>query len=173
MTNYKQRLSKINTFIFDIDGVMTTGLVLLTPEGDMLRSMHVKDGYALYLATRKKYRIAIISGGSSQSVIKRFTTLGISDVFLGVSNKLAVFEKYIREHNIDPEEVLYMGDDIPDYEVMCKVGLSACPADAAEEIKEVATYISPVKGGMGCVRDVLEQVMKIHGTWFNEDGLHW
>lgn len=173
MTTYKQLLSTVDTFIFDIDGVMTNGIVLLTSDGDMLRSMHVKDGYALHLAARKGYRMAIISGGSSQSVIKRFTTLGIHDIYLGVSNKLAVFEAYAAKHQIDPQNVLYMGDDIPDYEVMSKVGLPVCPADAAEEIKHISKYISHFKGGEGCVRDVMEQVMKVHGTWFNDDGFHW
>lgn len=173
MTNYKQLLSTINTFIFDIDGVMTDGVVLITSDGDMLRSMHVKDGYALHLAVRKGYRIAIISGGTSQSVKYRFDTLGIKDIFLGISNKLAVFHQYVADNKLDPGKILYMGDDIPDYEVMREVGLAACPADAAEEIKQIATYISPVNGGHGCVRDVLEQVMKIHGTWFDDDGFHW
>lgn len=173
MTSYKQLLSTIKTFIFDVDGVMTNGIVLLTSDGDMLRSMHVKDGYALHLAARKGYRMAIISGGSSDSVIKRFTTLGINDIFLGVSNKLAVFNEYIAKNDIDPATVLYMGDDIPDYEVMSKVGLPVCPADAAEEIKQISKYISGIRGGEGCVRDILEQVMKIHGTWFDDDGFHW
>lgn len=173
MGNYKQLLSSIDTFIFDIDGVMTSGIVLLTTDGDMLRSMHVKDGYALHLAARKGYRIAIISGGSSASVNNRFTTLGIIDVFLGVSNKIAVFNQYIKDNGLDPSQVLYMGDDIPDYEVMLQSGVSACPADAAEEIKGISTYISPHKGGEGCVRDVIEQVLKIRGDWLNDDGFHW
>ena len=173
MTNYKQLLSAIDTFIFDVDGVMTDGTVLITPEGDMLRSMHVKDGYALHLAVRKGYRIAIISGGTSQSVKHRFDTLGIHDVFLGISNKLAVFRKYMEDNKLQQSQILYMGDDIPDWEVMREAGIAACPADAAEEIKQIATYISSTKGGHGCVRDVIEQVMKIHGTWFNDDGFHW
>lgn len=173
MTNYKQLLASINTFIFDVDGVMTNGVVMIMPDGDMLRSMHVKDGYALNLAARKGYRMAIISGGTSDSVKHRFKTLGINDIYLGISNKLAVFKQYVQENGLDPQHILYMGDDIPDYEVMREVGLSACPADAAEEIKQVATYISPFKGGEGCVRDVMEQVMKIHGNWFDDDGFHW
>ncbi len=173
MTNYKQLLASINTFIFDVDGVMTNGVVMIMPDGDMLRSMHVKDGYALNLAARKGYRMAIISGGTSDSVKHRFKTLGINDIYLGISNKLAVFNQYVQDNGLDPQRILYMGDDIPDYEVMRVVGLSACPADAAEEIKQVATYISPFKGGEGCVRDVMEQVMKIHGNWFDDDGFHW
>ncbi len=173
MGNYKQLLSSIRTFIFDIDGVMTNGTVLLTQDGDMLRSMHVKDGYALHLAARKGYRIGIISGGSSASVLNRFTTLGITDVFLGISNKLAVFDKYLIDNDLEPSQVLYMGDDIPDYEVMQKVGIAACPADAAVEIKSISSYISSHKGGEGCVRDVIEQVLKMQGHWLNDDGFHW
>ncbi len=173
MTNYKQLLSSVQTFIFDVDGVMTNGIVLLTPDGELLRSMNVKDGYALQLAVRKGYRIAIISGGNSEAVRKRFTGLGVNDIYLGVGNKLGVYRQYIEDNNIDPKSILYMGDDIPDYEVMEEVGVPACPADAAEEIKSISKYISSFKGGYGCARDVIEQVMKVHGTWFDEDGFHW
>ncbi len=173
MGNYKTLLASIDTFIFDIDGVMTNGIVLITPENDMLRSMHVKDGYALNLAARKGYRLAIISGGSSASVIYRFTTLGVKDIFLGVSNKIKVFNQYMKDNKLDPSQVMYMGDDIPDYEVMRQVGFAACPADAAEEIKAISTYISPRNGGEGCVRDVIEQVLKMRGDWLNDDGFHW
>ncbi len=173
MTNYKQLLEKINTFIFDVDGVMTRGIVLLTPQGEMLRSMNVKDGYALQLAVRKGYRIIIISGGSCESVRQRFLLLGVKDVHLGVGNKLKVFQKIIQEEQLDPDRILYMGDDVPDYKVMREVGVPACPADAVEEIKSVSRYVSSFGGGNGCVRDVIEQVMKVHGTWFDDDGFHW
>jgi len=173
MTNYKQLLKDVRTFIFDVDGVMTNGLVLLTAEGEMLRSMNVKDGYILQLAVKKGYRIIIISGGSCEAVRRRFTLLGLKDIHLGCSNKVEVFEKVIAENGIDPAGVLYMGDDIPDYEVMKKVGVPACPADAVEEIKAISKYISSRKGGEGCVRDVIEQVMKVHDNWLHEDGFHW
>lgn len=173
MTNYKQLLSSVKTFVFDVDGVMTSGTVLLTLDNEMLRSMNVKDGYALQLAVRKGYHIMIISGGNCKAVRARFSLLGIKDIFLGVSNKLEVFNKYINQKKIQPKEILYMGDDIPDFPVMKLVGVPACPADAAEEIKGISKYISSYKGGEGCVRDVIEQVMKIHGTWFNDDGFHW
>ncbi len=173
MTNFKQLLSNINTFIFDVDGVMTSGIVLLSPGGEMLRSMNVKDGYALQLAVRKSYRIIIISGGSCESVRHRFQILGIDDVYLGVGNKLKLFEKLLADNQLDAKQVLYMGDDIPDYKVMKKAGVPACPADAVEEIKAISKYISSFEGGKGCVRDVLEQVMKVHGTWFDDDGFHW
>ncbi len=173
MTNYKQLLSSVQTFIFDVDGVMTNGIVLLTPDGELLRSMNVKDGYAIQLAVKKGYRIAIISGGNSEAVWKRFSTLGVKDIYLGIGNKLEVYQQFIEENNIDPKGILYMGDDIPDYEVMAQVGVPACPSNAAEEIKSISRYISSFKGGYGCARDVIEQVMKVHGTWFNEDGFHW
>ncbi len=171
--NYKQLLKNINTFIFDVDGVMTNGLIFLGPGGEMLRNMNVKDGYALQLAVRKGYRIIIISGGSSESVRQRFEQLGIEEIHLGIGHKNKVFDELIRKYDIDPDRVLYLGDDIPDYEVMARVGIAACPADAVEEIKTISKYISPFKGGEGCVRDVLEQVMKIQDVWFDEDGFHW
>lgn len=171
--NYKQLLKNINTFIFDVDGVMTNGIIFLGPGGEMLRNMNVKDGYALQLAVRKGYRIIIISGGNSESVRQRFEQLGVEEIHLGIGHKNKVFDELIRKYDIDPDRVLYLGDDIPDYEVMARVGIAACPADAVEEIKAISKYISPFKGGEGCVRDVLEQVMKIQDVWFDEDGFHW
>lgn len=173
MTNYKQLLKNVKTFIFDVDGVMTNGIVYLGAGGELIRNMNVKDGYALQLAVRKGYRIIIISGGNSEAVRKRFELLGVKEIFLGVSRKITVFENIISKYNINPDEILYMGDDIPDYEVMSKVGVPACPSDAVEEIKSVSKYISSFGGGEGCVRDVLEQVMKVQDTWFDDDGFHW
>ncbi|MFO7873054.1 MAG: 3-deoxy-D-manno-octulosonate 8-phosphate phosphatase [Bacteroidales bacterium] len=173
MTNYKQLLADIDTFVFDVDGVMTNGIVLLSPDGEMLRSMYVRDGYALQLAVRKGYRIIIITGGSCETVRKRFLLLGVKDIHLGVGNKLQVFDEIIEKDKLDPSTMLYMGDDIPDYAVMKKVGVAACPADAAEEIKAVSAYISSYEGGRGCVRDVIEQVMKVHGCWFDKESLSW
>ena len=173
MANYKAKLKHIKTIIFDIDGVMTDGNVLLTPDGDMLRTMNVKDGYALHVAVKKGYRIIILSGGHSQSVKTRFTGLGIDEIYLGIGNKLEVYHKIVADGKLNPAEILYMGDDIPDYKVMQEVGLAACPADAAQEIKRISHYISPYNGGNGCVRDILEQLMKVQNTWFNDDGFHW
>jgi len=173
MSNYKALLAGIDTFIFDVDGVMTDGIVLLTPDGQMLRSMNVKDGYALQLAVKKGYRIIIITGGNSEAVRQRFQGLGIKEVYLAIGNKLKVFHEIVKRDNLKMENILYMGDDIPDYEIMREVGVAACPADAAQEIKHISKYISPVPAGKGCARDVLEQVMKVQDKWFDEDGLHW
>ena len=173
MSNYKERLQKINTFVFDYDGVLTDGTVILMSNGEALRTANVKDGYALQLAMKKGYRIAIISGAYSESVRKRFESLKVSDVFLGIEKKIEVFDSYLAKHEIATEQVLFMGDDIPDYEIMKKAGVPTCPADAAEEIKSLATYISHHSGGHGCVRDVIEQVLKIQGKWMNDDACHW
>ncbi|HOP14672.1 HAD-IIIA family hydrolase [Lentimicrobium sp.] len=173
MTNYKEDLTGITTFIFDYDGVLTNGVVLITNSGDQLRTGHVKDGYALQLAIKSGYRVAVISGGYSESMRHRCNALKLTDVFLGVENKIKVFEDYIQDIGVSPNEVLYMGDDIPDYQVMLRVGMPVCPADAAEEIRKISRYISHFNGGEGCVRDVIEQVMKIQGKWMNGNAFHW
>jgi len=172
--NYKENLKNIKTFIFDYDGVISDGKVwVIDEERDQVRSSNVKDGYALHYAIRKGYRIAIISGGKGESMRIRLKNLGITDVFQAVRDKMVVFENYCAEHKIDPKTVLYMGDDIPDLIVMQNVGIATCPADAVPEIKEVSHYISHQKGGEGCVRDVIEQVMKVHGDWMAEDAVFW
>ncbi len=173
MSNYKSLLKNINTFIFDYDGVLTDGTVILQPDGEALRTANVKDGYALQLAVKKGYNVAIISGGISASMNKRFEALRIKDFFLGVENKLEVLRNYMTEKNIKPENILYMGDDIPDYKVMKEVGVPCCPADATPEIKSISKYISDKGGGKGCVRDVIEQTLKIQEKWMNEDGFKW
>lgn len=173
MSNYKDKLHKITTFIFDYDGVLTDGTVFPTTDGDMMRAANVKDGYALQLAVKKGYRIAIISGGKSISMEQRMKALNIKDVFLAVSNKKEVFDKYVTDNNLKTEEILYMGDDIPDYELLQIVGVSCCPSDAAEEILETVDYISHKPGGKGAVRDVLRQVMKLQRKWFDQEAFHW
>jgi len=173
MSNYKEKLLKVNTFIFDYDGVLTNGTVILMSDGDALRTANVKDGYAMQLAIKKNYRIAIISGGYSESIKRRFDSLKVKDVFLGVDKKIDVFNNYLDEHKLEQENVLFMGDDIPDYEIMLKAGVPTCPADAAEEIKGKAIYISHFPGGQGCVRDIIEQVLKVQGKWMNDDTYHW
>jgi len=173
MANYKALLTKVNTFIFDYDGVMTDGKLMLQHDGQPLRTANVKDGYALQLAVRLGYRVVVISGGISKSVENRFESLRIKDVFLGVSNKFEVFEKYIADNNLNTENIVYMGDDIPDFKVMKRVGVPVCPADAVEEIKDISIYISDKTGGHGCVRDIIEQVLKVQGKWMTEEAFLW
>jgi len=163
--SYKEIMPQITTFILDVDGVLTNGIVTIFPDGEMVRNMNIKDGYALKTAVLAGYNVCIISGGTNEAVRKRFKGLGITDVYLGAHNKLEQFEEYTNLHNLKPENILYMGDDIPDYPVMKKVGLPCCPKDAAPEIQNISKYISQKKGGNGCVRDVIEQVLKVQGKW--------
>ncbi|MDZ7741716.1 MAG: HAD hydrolase family protein [Bacteroidota bacterium] len=173
MTTYKELLKNINTFILDYDGVMTNGIVILTESDEPLRTANVKDGYAIQLAIKKGYRIAVISGGKSRTIHKRLSALKVTDIFLGANNKLKIFEDYVMKHKLGMDNVLYMGDDIPDYTIMKEVGVATCPADAAEEIKAVSHYISHYKGGEGCVREIIEQVMKVQGKWMDTDAHEW
>lgn len=173
MANYKELLSSITTFIFDFDGVMTDGGVIMSNEGEPLRITNVKDGYALQLARRMGYRVAVISGAKADSMMQRLKMLKVEDVFLGVRDKKQVYMDYVEKYGLTHEEILFMGDDIPDHELMKMAGVSTCPADAAEEIKSMACYISHLPGGRGCVRDVIEQVMKVQGKWMNDGQWHW
>jgi len=163
------KLKDITTFIFDVDGVLTDGSVFVTEAGDQCRTFNTKDGYALQLAVKCMYNVVVITGGRSEGVRHRLNSLGITDVFLGAHVKLDIFENYIAENHIDRANVLYMGDDIPDIDIMKVVGLPTCPTDSAEEVKAVSQYISPALGGRGCVRDVIEKVMKIQGKWMSEN----
>lgn len=165
MLNFKQKLNSITTFMFDIDGVLTDGKVLVMESGEMVRNLNSKDGYALHMAVSKGYRIAIISGGNNVAVKNVLKRTGIEDVFIGQHDKLGCYTEYTTAQGLKDEEVLFMGDDLPDHEVMSRVGIAACPADAAQEIKEICIYVSPKKGGEGSVRDVIEQVMKAQGKW--------
>jgi len=163
--SYKEILHQITTFVFDVDGVLTDGIINIMTNGDLIRQMNVKDGYAMKTAIDKGYNIAIISGGNNEGVKKRLNGLGIQDVYLEIHNKLEIFNKYCKQNDINPENVLYMGDDIPDAEVMQMVGLSCAPQDADSEIQQIAKYISQKKGGKGCVRDVIEQVLRVQNNW--------
>lgn len=165
MENFKQKLTRIKTILLDIDGVLTNGQVFFMENGEFVRNMNSKDGYALQLAVKKGYRLAIISGGNSQAVKKALETLGIQDIFLSQHDKLQCYKDYINEFDLKEEEILYMGDDLPDYEVMQRVGIATCPFNAANEIKDISMYISNRNGGEGCVRDIVEQVMRSQGTW--------
>ena len=165
--SYKQLLSKITTFIFDVDGVLTNGMLTIMPDGELVRHMNVKDGYAMKIALAKGFKVCIISGGTNQAVKSRLAALGISDIYLGAHDKIKQYNEIVKNYNLKPENVLYMGDDIPDLPVMQQIGLPTCPNDAVPEVQEAAKYISNIKGGEGCVRDVIEQVLKVQGKWNN------
>ena len=163
--SYKEIMNDITTFIFDVDGVLTDGTVHVSQTGEMLREMNIRDGFAMKAAIESGYNVCIISGGSNEGVRIRLRNLGITDIHLGSPDKVETFKEYIDIYNIKPEQVLYMGDDIPDYHVMKLVGLPTCPQDASPEIKEISNYISHKNGGKGAVRDVIEQVMKVQEKW--------
>jgi 3-deoxy-D-manno-octulosonate 8-phosphate phosphatase (KDO 8-P phosphatase) len=163
--SYKEYLADITTLIFDVDGVLTDGTITVTTDGEMLRTMSIKDGFALKTAVDSGFNVCIISGGSNEGVRKRLSGLGIKDIYLGAHNKIEQLNEYLSKHNITKPQVLYMGDDIPDFPVMKLVGLPCCPQDAVAEIKAVSKYISHKNGGKGAVRDVIEQVLKVQGKW--------
>ncbi len=166
--SYKEYLNQVTTFIFDVDGVMTDGSLIIDTQGEMLRTMNVKDGYAIKTAINHGFNVCIISGGTNEGVRGRLKALGVQDVHLGAHVKIDFLNDYLSKNGIEPENVLYMGDDIPDFPVMLNVGLPCCPQDAVKEIKEVAKYVSHKKGGKGCVRDVIEQVLKVQGKWMQD-----
>jgi 3-deoxy-D-manno-octulosonate 8-phosphate phosphatase (KDO 8-P phosphatase) len=163
--SYKEYLANITTFIFDVDGVLTDGTITVTTDGEMLRTMNIKDGFALKTAVDAGFNLCIISGGSNEGVRKRLAGLGIKDIFLGAHNKIEQLNEYTSKNNILMSQVLYMGDDIPDFPVMKLAGLPCCPQDAVQEIKAISKYISHKNGGKGAVRDVIEQVLKVQGKW--------
>ena len=158
-------LKNIKLFVFDVDGVLTDGSVILLDNGEQARQMNIKDGYALQLAIKHGYEIVIISGGDSTAVKNRLQKLGIKHIFLGISNKKELLLNFINEHAFNKEEILYMGDDVPDVAAMQVAGVACAPADAVAEIKKLAHYISPALGGKGCVRDVIEKVLKLNDHW--------
>lgn len=170
--SYKKLLNRITTFIFDVDGVLTNGDVLVL-ENIVARSLNSRDGFALQHAAKQGYRVFIVTGGSSKEVANRLTELGATEVCLRSKNKLSVYNALKEKYQFNDNEVLYMGDDLPDYPVMKKVGVAACPQDAAVEIKAIAHYQSPKNGGRHCVRDVIEQTLRVQGKWFNDDSFEW
>ena len=167
------KLKDITTFIFDVDGVLTDGSVYVTETGEQFRSFNIKDGYAIQLAVKCGFNVCAISGSRSKISLYRLNSLGVKDVFIGAHTKTENLKIYLEEKGVIPQSVLYMGDDIPDLEAMKQVGLPVCPADAAEEIKAISTYISPYNGGRGCVRDVIEKVLKIQQKWLGEQAYSW
>lgn len=171
--NFKEELKNVKAFTFDVDGVFSSASVLLHPSGEMLRTSNIKDGYAVFHAIKMGYPIAIITGGDSELVKDRFSKLGVKHIYLRSKDKLVDFADFLKKENIKAEEVLYMGDDIPDYPVLKKVGIPTCPEDAAVEVKAIVKYISHRKGGEGCVRDVIEQVLRSQGKWMNAESFSW
>jgi 3-deoxy-D-manno-octulosonate 8-phosphate phosphatase (KDO 8-P phosphatase) len=164
-TNYKAILPQIKTYIFDVDGVLTDGKVLVTTEGELYRSVDTKDGYAIKCALVQGYKIVIISGGTNEGIRDRFKAFGIYDIYLGAHHKLDAYQDLMDNYDLNPEEILYVGDDVPDIPVMEKVGLSCCPADAVSDVKAMVDYVSHKKGGEGCVREIIEQVLRVQGKW--------
>jgi len=162
------KFKQVKAFVFDVDGVLSDGKILVTEQGDQLRAFSIRDGYALQLAVKRGYPIAAITGGRSMGVKKRLEGLGITDVFLSVNDQYTVFQAWLAKHGLAEADVLCMGDDIPDLEIMRAVGLPTCPADAVEEVKAISSYISVRKGGDGAVRDVIEKVMKLQQTWHKD-----
>lgn len=162
---YLEKLKDIKCFVFDVDGVLTDGKVIALESGEQARNFLVKDGYGIERALLAGYTIAIISGGDQKGVRKRLEFLKVKHIHLGVKNKIDVFNKLCSDNKIKPEEILYVGDDLPDYDVMQLAGLPCCPNDATQEIKNISLYVSDKNGGEGCVRDVIEKVMKVQGTW--------
>jgi len=166
---FLQKLKEITTFIFDVDGVLTNGDIIASDSGEFLRTFNIKDGYALQLAVKRGYLVCVISGGKGLAMQRRFEGLGIQEIFLGVSDKVEVYNTLLTKYNISGQEILYMGDDIPDFKIMQLVGLPTCPADAVAEIKSISDYISPHTGGKTAVRDIIEKVMRVQHKWFDEN----
>jgi len=173
MSNFKEELLKVKAFVFDIDGVLSLQTISMNAFGVPSRTVNLRDGYAIQLAVRKGYHIAVISGGNSKEYKKRLKYLGVNDIYLNCRAKVEHFKEFIAKHNLDISEVLYMGDDIPDYEIMKITGVPVCPADADSEIKQISTYISDKRGGEGCVRDIIEQVLRLHNKWMDSDAFTW
>ena len=169
ISNYKNKLKGIKAFILDVDGVLTNGGLIIYPNGKLLRQMNAKDGYAIKLAISKNYLIGVITGGREESIKTRLEKLGVKEVYLGAHNKLPILKNFLKKYNLNKKNVMYMGDDIPDLEALKYVGFSCCPKDAAQDIQSICNYISHKKGGEGCVRDVIEQTLRVNNKW-NLDG---
>jgi len=171
--SFLHKLKDITTFIFDVDGVLTDGSVYVMENGEQTRQFNIKDGYAIQLAVKCGYNVCAISGSRSKIAIHRLNSLGVKDVYIGAHTKSENFRLYLESKHVLPASVLFMGDDIPDLDVMKMAGLAVCPADAAEEIKAISAYVSPNKGGRGAVRDVIEKVLKVQGKWMSEEAYSW
>lgn len=173
MAFFKEELVQVKAFIFDVDGVLSQSTLTIGSDGNPLRTSSIKDGYAIVNAIKKGYKIGVITGGNTDEVRLRCKKLGIKDIYMGASDKIACLDDFLLKNDLVDADVMYMGDDIPDYTVMSRIGLPVCPHDAVDEIKRISKYISERNGGEGCVRDVIEQVMRVHGNWMDEKALHW
>ena len=173
MTFFKEKLEQVKALVFDVDGVLSSDVSPLNEDGDPVRTANVKDGYAIRNALNMGYHIGIISGGAVERVSLRYEKLGVSHIYMGVRNKVECLNDFLEKTGVTADEVLYMGDDLIDYQIMDLVGVPTCPIDAVAEIKEISLYISEKKGGEGCARDVLEQVMKSQGKWINAKTYYW
>lgn len=173
MAFFKEELTKVKAFVFDIDGVLSAATQVLSPEGETVRTSNLKDGFALVYAIRNGYPVCVITGGKTIEVIKRCEKIGIKDVYAGSLKKLPSLYDFMEKYSLKAEEVMYMGDDLPDYPAMKVAGIPVCPKDAAPEIKAISHYISDKNGGEGCVRDVLEQVLRAQGKWINCETMNW
>ena len=173
MTFFKEKLNQVNAIIFDIDGVLSIDTTPLNEEGDPVRTANIKDGYAIRNALNMGYHIGIITGGAIERVRLRYEKLGVPLIYMGVRDKVRCLNDFIQKTGVKVEEILYMGDDLVDYQIMSMVGVPVCPSDAVPEIKEISLYISDKKGGEGCARDVIEQVMRAQNTWINEKSYYW
>jgi 3-deoxy-D-manno-octulosonate 8-phosphate phosphatase (KDO 8-P phosphatase) len=165
MINYD--LKRIKAIIFDVDGVLSLNTIQMSPAGMPVRTVNIKDGYAIQLAIKMGLKIAIISGGTDKGIEERYRKLGMTDIFMSCSTKIEVFHRFLADNNLTKENIIYVGDDIPDYEIMQIVGCPCCPKDACPDIKSISTYISPYEGGMGCARDIIEQVLRAKGEWLS------
>jgi 3-deoxy-D-manno-octulosonate 8-phosphate phosphatase (KDO 8-P phosphatase) len=173
MANFKEDLGRVKAFVFDIDGVLSLQTINLNSFGVPNRTVNLRDGYALQLAVKKGYHVGIISGGNAKEYKKRLKSLGITDIFLNSKKKIDNFHEFLNKYNLNSSDVLYMGDDIPDIEVLRHTGIPVCPSDADSEVKQVSSYISDRKGGEGCVRDVIEQVLRLNNKWMDTDAYKW
>ena len=167
MINYD--LTKIKAIIFDVDGVLSAETITLHPNGEPMRTVNIKDGYAIQLAMKQGLRIVILTGGKTESVRKRYENLGVEDIFMACAVKLKVYNEFLANYGYTDEEIMYMGDDIPDYEIMQRVGCPVCPKDACSDIKSLYIYTSDRTGGHGCGRDVIEQVLRAQGKWLESE----
>jgi len=173
MVNFKEELANVKAFVFDIDGVLSLQTIGLNSFGVPSRTVNLRDGYALQLAVKKGYHVGIISGSNSKEYLKRLKLLGVRSIYLNSRSKIDPYNDFKKKFGLSDSEILFMGDDIPDYEVMKIAGVPVCPSDADSEIKQVSTYISDKKGGEGCARDVIEQVLRLHNNWMDPDAFSW